>query len=109
MSTKRRQEWLREIAAKRKELVELEEEQIRLNEMDPVEALAIVLHDMTCKSNHTDGCGWHYGIKDNVIDWTTANHKEWLKKAKSLDEYIDGRGIDRDNIAMILTILNENY
>ena len=27
---------------------------------DPDVGLAELIHDITCRENHTDGCGWHY-------------------------------------------------
>ena len=46
--------------------------------------LAIHLHDKMCKFNHTDGCDWFYRIKNEVHDWDSYAHKEWLQKASKI-------------------------
>ena len=40
--------------------------------------LAIKLHDLTCKSNHTDGCGWYYEISKGSHNWTGHTHQRYL-------------------------------
>jgi hypothetical protein len=56
----------------------------KLYHENPLYMLANILHDMDCRHNHTDGCGWFY------FDWEKLHpdggleysRKEYLKKAK---------------------------
>ena len=45
------------------------------------ERLAIWLHSKLCHHNHTDGCGFFYGVHDLEDDWTEYAHAEYLEKA----------------------------
>lgn len=51
---------------------------------DSEQKLAEELHEVLCRWNHTDGCGWHYEIKDGVADWSRYDHANYLKRAKAL-------------------------
>ena len=73
------------IAQVKQELGELENQlatyQAETNEC----RLARELHDLSCRHNHTDGCGWFYEIgQDQVADWTEFAHREYLKMAQTL-------------------------
>jgi hypothetical protein len=105
-SVKRRQQLLAEQAKNQKEIDKIDEELKALTQMLPEEAMAVVVHDMTCTSNHTDGCGWFYEVKKNVHDWNKDTHKRYLKNATLLHEYCNeaGRGITREDVAAILSM-----
>lgn len=47
----------------------------------PATQLAIALHDVLCKSNHTDMCGWFYEVVDGKDQWNRYAHKTYLDKA----------------------------
>lgn len=54
--------------------------------LNSVELLAIDLHDMLCRHNHADGCGWHYEIYEGEHNWDKSEHVLWKTKAqKALD------------------------
>lgn len=106
-SVKRQQQLMVEIAERQEELTKIEKELEALDKMLPEEALAIVIHDITCTHNHTDGCGWFYEIKKNVHDWNAATHKGYLKIANKLHEFCNSRGITRNEIATIVTLARD--
>jgi len=66
----------------------------------PDHQLAKELHGMLCTHNHTDGCGWHYEVKNKKDDWTSHAHSEYLKKAQKMICHCDEHGLD---IASTLT------
>ncbi len=60
-----------------------------------VRAVAIALHGALCTSNHTDQCGWFYGVKNGVHNWDEWTHKHYVEKA---EKFIEKYGTD--NISM---------
>ena len=49
--------------------------------------LAIHLHNILCKSNHTDQCSWYYEKMEGdplEHDWDRYAHKEYLQKAREV-------------------------
>ncbi len=82
------------------ELTEVNCYESELAKGDP-KTIAIHLHSVQCKQNHTDGCGWYYEIKNKVHDWNGHSHKRYLASAES---FIDTFGTD--NIAEKLQILS---
>ena len=49
--------------------------------------LAIHLHSILCKANHTDCCEWYYEkMEGNPLehDWNRYAHKEYLQKAREV-------------------------
>lgn len=61
---------------------ELREQYVKL--LPKNQRLAILLHSKFCRSNHTDGCSFYYGIKELEDDWNEYAHKIYLKKADNL-------------------------
>lgn len=52
----------------------------RLTKLKP---LVIRAHDLLCKWNHTDGCGWGYETSKEFVDghnWDAYAHYSWLTK-----------------------------
>ena len=46
--------------------------------------VAIVLHTNLCHTDHTEGCGWYYEVKDGVHDFSgrgNGSHQHWLSRA----------------------------
>lgn len=43
--------------------------------------LAILIHSEQCRYNHTDGCSWHYEMKNNIPDWGAHAHSSYFEKA----------------------------
>ena len=71
-----------EIDKKLAELEKLQQEVKKLEQIDPDKALAVMIHDAKCHSNHTDGCGWYYEMTNNVDNWTGYSHKEYITKSR---------------------------
>jgi len=67
------------------------------------ERIAINLHEMMCKHNHTDGCDFHYGVTDGVHEWVKNHgHKKWLKKGVRLSDFLDDTGITEEQLYEIV-------
>lgn len=62
----------------------LEKEQAAFDALSEEKQLAIILHDLMCTWNHTDGCGWCYEFSGGVHNFSGQAHKDWLEKAKEL-------------------------
>ena len=75
----------KEIAEGERKLAEarawLENTKADLAAMPPEKKLAVALHELLCHSNHTDGCGWFYEIRNNVHDWNRGTHNDYLQMA----------------------------
>lgn len=52
--------------------------------LTPEQRIAVRLHDLTCRWNHTDGCGWFYEFNNKQHDWNGSAHKAALEKARKL-------------------------
>lgn len=65
---------------------------------DPVYELAISMHDKLCHWNHTDGCGWHYQIKNGIHDWNEHDHRIWLNKAVLVMNMVKTQTITCENV-----------
>jgi len=50
--------------------------------------IAEQIHDMFCRSSHTDGCGWHYEINNGEHEWLKWTHKSYYEKAQSILQVI---------------------
>lgn len=50
----------------------------------PEKQLAVILHDLLCNWNHTDGCGWFYEFKNKIPQWDSYAHADYLEKAERL-------------------------
>lgn len=74
----------KQIAKQTKELADLQAQLEVEIAKAPDKALAESLHEMTCRLNHTDGCGWFYEFKNKEADWEGYSHKEYLAKARKL-------------------------
>ena len=82
-----------------KELAEAKAEKKRVEELEfnlsIEQLLAITLHDICCRTNHDDGCGWYYDISGGVHIWNGASHANWLHKAVTCAKVADDVGIGR--------------
>lgn len=73
--------------------------------LSPTHQLAISLHDKLCTWNHTDGCGWHYFIKDGVHDWGDYSHEKYLQKARMVMARLKCEPVTEHNVADFIKIL----
>ena len=69
-----------------------------MDTLTPTHHLAILLHDRLCKWNHTDGCGWHYFVRDGVHDWNEHAHQEYLRRANRVMQRLGQGPVTQDNI-----------
>ena len=81
---RKRAEWVAAMKEAADKILKIDEELESLKAFEPPERIAIVLHDLICRHNHTDGCSWFYELKDKVHDWEKAEHKDWLKRVSGL-------------------------
>lgn len=49
--------------------------------LEQIKKLAIELHSLFCKDNHTDGCFWYYDIKNEEHNWSSSSHFPYLVMA----------------------------
>lgn len=61
--------------------------------------LAVDLHEMSCRLNHDDMCGWFYEIDRGFHDWGRFTHTQYLARAADLR-----RALPDSNNAEILRI-----
>ena len=66
--------------------------------------LAEALHDMLCRWNHTDGCGWFYET-DEKTKWSGYAHKAYLDKARKLMNQLPD--MDPDDIIKVANTVKE--
>lgn len=93
-----------EILAMKAELESLEKEKLE-DESHPIPKrerdLAESIHELTCRYNHTDGCGFYY-----TKDWNDPARKYHLLAAQRILALVDGR-IPDATILSILTIAHQ--
>lgn len=82
MTTK--EQLLREIKETEDRLKTLKSSLKKTKELTKYEQAAIILHEQLCHWNHTDGCSWHYAVKQGNHDWTEFAHDKYLKMALAL-------------------------
>jgi len=57
------------------------------------------MHNRLCRWNHTDGCGWHYEVKDGIHDWNSHDHARWLRNANLVMRSVELHPVSVNNIA----------
>lgn len=87
------------------EMERLDKQQRELEAMRPEAKFAIALHSCLCRWNHTDGCGWHYEIRDGVHDWNAHAHSTYLAKAIRLKQHVEGR-MTEDEVLDFIKLIN---
>lgn len=50
----------------------------------PIQTLAIAIHKLTCRHNHTDGCPWFYEVTKDKHNWGEPEHVRYVQKANAL-------------------------
>lgn len=63
--------------------------------LTPEQKLAVVMHEVMCHHNHTDGCGWYYETKNRQHRWEGKGgaHDRWLGRAIKLSAFCRGEHI----------------
>jgi len=69
-----------------------------LDTSTPTHHLAIAMHERLCRWNHTDGCGWHYEIKNGIHNWDSSSHRFWLQKAHLVMRRVEMDPVTPSNI-----------
>jgi hypothetical protein len=78
-------------------------------QLTPDQKLAIQLHDALCHHNHTDGCGWHYEIKNKVHEWSRGStHDGWLSRARKISHFCLTKNVPVDTAIDIFQYMSQN-
>lgn len=85
----------KQIAATEATLAELKRQKADFESMSADYSLAILLHETTCHSEHTERCGWYYEFKDGRHAWTGWTHDRYLTKARDLMDRLPTMGIEQ--------------
>ena len=78
-----------EIKRLRAKADELEEAQKEHNLKSEDIRLAEYIHSKTCRSNHTDGCGWGYESWDGSTPSGNRTRSRYLEKARTILKDVD--------------------
>lgn len=79
--------------------------------LTPDQQLAIQLHEKLCTANHTDGCGWHYEIRDSVHDWAEGKHENWnehsrwLGKARKVSAFCKDHQMSTEDALALISVI----
>ena len=90
----------KKIAELQKEINELKAQKVALAELTDEKKLAIVLHDVLCHSNHTDGCDWFYFENKGIHKWEGYAQSHYLALAGVL--LVKHKAEDIENILKII-------
>lgn len=73
----------KEIIEAEANLAALKTKKANREKLTPEQNVAILLHDLLCRSEHAQDCGWFYEIdsKHEVHDWSRYAHKWALDRA----------------------------
>jgi hypothetical protein len=75
---------IQELEAK---LVAAKQKLNNFNRLTTQQKIAIMLHDNTCHSNHTDVCGWCYEVNgEGNHDFNGGAHRYYLQKTENILE-----------------------
>lgn len=77
--------------------------------------LAITLHKLLCRWNHTDGCSWEYEsiakpagwVGPAATDWNGHAHSQYLAKARKVMACCKRDNLSVDSAVKILNIAQE--
>ena len=69
--------------------------------------LAITLHSLLCRWNHTDGCSWEYEGTKGIDDWRGHAHSKYLEKAVKVKAFCDRVGIPTDEAINLIHLLED--
>lgn len=103
------------IARLRAEADALEAADKAFNELPEDQRLAITLHTLLCRWNHTDGCGWEYEYLQkpsgwegpSAPDWNGYAHSRYLLKAQTVLKCCQRHKISANDAIEILKIAQE--
>jgi hypothetical protein len=70
------------------ELEQVNAELDSMNKLSTGQRLAVELHEMNCRHNHTDGCSWHYEKGAKAWDANTE-HDRWYRRAMNATKFVD--------------------
>lgn len=75
----------KKIAELEKQLETLKKEQAEFDSLSEANRLAEIIHKKTCRSNHTDACGWEYESWSKI----GATRLSYVKKAEAILKSVD--------------------
>lgn len=94
----------KEIAEKTAEIDRLKKAEEELDKLGVEYKMAIRLHECLCHHNHTDGCGWHYEIKNGIHDWNGREHQFWLFMTKNFYSRLAAENISEEIAFKVFSI-----
>lgn len=86
------------------ELTELKREKELIDNMPEEKRLALLLHEKYCRTNHTDGCAWHYEVSRGVHNWNGYTHERWCKYAIELLEQQKQLNLTQEQLLKVVDI-----
>jgi hypothetical protein len=89
----------------RKRIDDIKEQKKIIDQLPPENKFAIILHDSTCNSNHTDDCDWYYEIPKGVHNWEGRIHQDYLKRARKILIKCEEIGAKYDLVEAIAKII----
>lgn len=96
-----------DITEKLVQLELLKQQEAEFNALEPEVRFAIQLHEICCKSNHTDRCGWYYEFNKHTHDWNGYDHLKWLKISQQVLIELKKLNINIDQFLKILTLIEK--
>lgn len=90
------------------ELARLEAEYAALQALPLPERLAVMMHNKLCSQDHTEGCGWYYGVKSGKHDWNESEHKRRLEKSRNVIAKLTEHGIPAVEMLTVVDIVLTN-
>ena len=99
-----------EIKKLEEQLNKLKAEAVAFDNLTPDQKMAVALHDMLCRHNHTDGCGWYYEMKygqhnEQVDDWDGPEHGVYMQKALMLRGFCRERSLTTETAIDLFTLI----
>lgn len=98
----------KQIAELEKKLADYRKQKTELDSMAADERLAVDLHGMYCRWNHTDGCSWYYESSEKrKHHWECPAHSDWLEKARRMMTQCRALGIKVEEGLTIADVLKD--
>lgn len=95
------------IAKLREEADKLEKADAAFNALPDEHKLAITLHEMLCRWNHADGCGWFYEIENGIDNWNGQSHAPYLTKARMVNSFCNKHNITSNDAIALMKLVKE--
>ena len=87
------------------QIAKLQAEDDAFNALTPDQQMTITLHEMLCRHNHADGCGWGYEFTKGQHDWAGREHGVYMQKALMLRGFCCERGLTTETAIDLFTLI----